>query len=166
MKLPLTISGVETTIEILSPPPRCRFRIGDGPEREADVENPEPGVYSILTKDAGYEARVEETPAGAAAVHVGGYRFEIELRDPRRWYRSRAGNGPQGRQNLSAPMPGKVVRLLVAAGQEVAAGEGLVVVEAMKMQNEIKAARAGRVLSVSATEGAAIAAGEVLITIE
>jgi biotin carboxyl carrier protein len=63
-------------------------------------------------------------------------------------------------------MPGKVVRVLVAAGDTVEAGQGLLVVEAMKMQNEMKASRAGRILSVTVKEGATVAAGEVLATIE
>jgi biotin carboxyl carrier protein len=63
-------------------------------------------------------------------------------------------------------MPGKVVRVLVAPGDQVEAGQGLVVVEAMKMQNEMKAAHAGRVATVPAKEGATVAAGEILATIE
>jgi biotin carboxyl carrier protein len=63
-------------------------------------------------------------------------------------------------------MPGKVVRVLVAPGDEVAAGQGLLVVEAMKMQNELKAVRPGRVETISAREGATVSAGEVLATIE
>jgi biotin carboxyl carrier protein len=62
-------------------------------------------------------------------------------------------------------MPGKVVRVLVAVGDEVAAGQGLLVVEAMKMQNEMKAPRPGKVLSLSAAEGSTVTAGEVLATI-
>ena len=63
-------------------------------------------------------------------------------------------------------MPGKVVRVLVAPGDAVEAGQGLIVVEAMKMQNEMKASRAGRVAAVPAKEGATVAAGDVLATIE
>jgi biotin carboxyl carrier protein len=62
-------------------------------------------------------------------------------------------------------MPGKVVRVLAAAGEEVQAGQGIVVVEAMKMQNEMKADRAGKVLTIPAQEGATVAAGEVLATV-
>ena len=90
----------------------------------------------------------------------------IETRDPRRWSRKSAGLGREGVQTVASPMPGKVVRVLIAPGDEVAAGQGLVVVEAMKMQNEMKAVRSGKVRSVAATEGATVAAGEVLATIE
>ena len=67
---------------------------------------------------------------------------------------------------MTAPMPGKIVRLLVAEGQTVEAGQGLLVVEAMKMQNEMKAPKAGHVVSLTAREGATVAAGEVLAAIE
>jgi biotin carboxyl carrier protein len=63
-------------------------------------------------------------------------------------------------------MPGRVISLLVDPGQEVAAGEGLIVVEAMKMQNEMKAPRAGRVVAVKTVAGATVSAGDVLLVIE
>ena len=165
MKLSLTINGAETSIDILAPAPQCRFRIADKPARDASIAAPEPCVYSILMDGRSYEARVEETPSGLVVV-LDGYRFEIEVRDPRRWTRQSGATGAHGIQHLSAPMPGKVVRVLVAAGETVEAGQGLVVVEAMKMQNEIKAPRAGRILSVPASEGATVIAGEVLATID
>ena len=165
MKLLLTIDGVEDRIDILSPAPACRFQLGDSAERSADVANPEPGVYSILLDGRGYEAYVEETPAGLA-VSIDGFRFEIEARDPRRWSRRSAGRGVEGVQTIASPMPGKVVRVLVAPGDAVEAGQGIVVVEAMKMQNEMKAPRSGKVRSVAAQAGALVAAGEVLATVE
>ena len=151
-------------MEILAPAPKCRFRLGNSPDLYADVEVPEPGVYSVLMDGRSYEARVEET-ATALVVVVEGRRFEIEARDPRRFARKGAGGGADGVQAVAAPMPGKVVRVLAAVGDEVAAGQGLLVVEAMKMQNEMKAPRAGTVLSLAAAVGATVAAGEVLATI-
>ena len=166
MKLSLVMNGGEDHIEILAAPPDCRFRLGAGPERVAQVEAPEPGVWSVLLDGRVFDARVEEHPGGALVVVIDGYRFEVEIRDPRRWSRTSAGRGAEGIQSLAAPMPGKVVRVLVSPGDSVESGQGLVVVEAMKMQNEMKAARAGRVLTVPAKEGATVAAGEVLATIE
>jgi biotin carboxyl carrier protein len=150
MKVALTINGVDREVEL------------DG---KADIAMPEPGVYSVLMDGRSYEARVEET-LSALVVVIEGYRFEIEVHDPRRWTRQSGAAGAHGVQHLSAPMPGKVVRVLVAAGDTVEAGQGLVVVEAMKMQNEIKASRAGRVLKVPVKEGATVAAGEDLVTME
>jgi biotin carboxyl carrier protein len=165
MNLALTIGGgAEEQIEILSPGPLCRFRFEDGAERTAHVEAPEPGVYSMLLDGRVYEARVEEI-AGVLVVMVDGHRFEIEVRDPRRFRRQAGSGGGAGVYTVIAPMPGKVVRVLAGVGDTAEAGQGLLVVEAMKMQNEIKASRAGKVLSLLAKEGATVAAGDVLATI-
>jgi biotin carboxyl carrier protein len=165
MKLGFAVNGAEDSIEILALAPSCRFQIG-GHVREAQVEAPEPGVYSVLLDGRSYEVRVEDGLAGGVVVVIDGYRFEVEVRDPRRWSRKSADSGEAGMQRITAPMPGKVVRVLVSHGDEVEAGQGLVVVEAMKMQNELKARRAGKVIAVAAKEGATVAAGEVLVTIE
>ena len=165
MKLDVTINGAQDRIEILAPAPACRFQLGEASARSAHVEAPEPGVYSVLMDGRSYDARVEEA-AGGLVVVIGGYRFEIEVRDPRRWSRKSGGRGGEGVETVLAPMPGKVVRVLVAPGDAVAPGQGIVVVEAMKMQNEMQASRAGRVVTVPAKEGATVAAGEVLATIE
>jgi biotin carboxyl carrier protein len=156
MKLDLTIDGREESIEILG----GRFRIGAGQEREASVEKPQPGVYSVLLNGRSFQARVEE-----GVVTVNGFRFEIEVRDPRRWNRQARGGAHSGAQNIKASMPGKVVRVLVAVGDEVEAGQGIVVVEAMKMQNEMKTPRAGKVIGIAANVGSTVTAGEVLATI-
>jgi biotin carboxyl carrier protein len=165
MKLALTIDGRADTIEILAGAPECRFQLGGAGLRDANVENPEPGVYSVLLGGRSYDAFVEDTPAGLV-VTIEGHRFEVEVRDPRRWSRRSAGGGAGTVQSILSPMPGKVVRVLAGVGDEVAAGQGIVVVEAMKMQNELKSNRAGRVLSVAAKEGATVSAGELLATIE
>ncbi|HEY1493416.1 MAG TPA: hypothetical protein VGF49_02690, partial [Candidatus Solibacter sp.] len=115
MKLTLTINGREEQIEILAPEPACRFQLGDGVEREANVESPQRGVFSVLMDGFSYDAYVEETPAGLVVVVIDGYRFEIEARDPRRWSRLSARRGADAVQSILSPMPGKVVRVLVTA---------------------------------------------------
>jgi biotin carboxyl carrier protein len=165
MKLQVNINGIDETIEILAPAPDCRFRLGQDAERGAEVQVPEPGVYSVLMGGRSYDARVEEHPSGLV-VALEGYRFEVAVRDPRRLSRGAARRGEQTIESIAAPMPGKVVRVLVSPGDPVETGQGLVVVEAMKMQNEMKSPRAGRVLSVAAREGATVTAGEVLATVE
>ncbi len=135
MKLDLIVDGRETRIEISA----GHFRIRGDPERAAGIEMPQPGVYSVLLEGRAYQAYVEE-----GAVTVNGFRFDVEARDPRRWSRRARGRAGASVQNLKAPMPGKLVRVLVAVGDAVEAGQGIVVVEAMKMQNELKAPRAGR----------------------
>lgn len=134
----------------------------------AQIATVEPGVYSVLMDGRSYEAHVEQSDGGGFvfSVFIDGHRFEAEIRDPRRWSRQTGKRGIEGRLHVTAPMPGKIVRLLVAEGDAVAAGQGLLVIEAMKMQNEMKAPKAGRVASLTAREGATVAAGDVLAAIE
>ena len=115
MKRALTINGIERHIEVLAPAPARRFRFDGMAECVAHVETPEPGVYSILLEGRSYEAFVEETPSGRT-VSIDGHRFEIVIRDPRQWSRKTAGQGGEGAQTIASPMPGKVIRVLVAAG--------------------------------------------------
>ena len=105
--------------------------------------------------------------AGDVDVHING-RFVAAAVRPAGTGRRRAGAGDAagGPQRIVAPMPGKVVRVLVAPGDLVAARQGLVVVEAMKMENELRAARSGRVASVAVTEGQSVDAGAVLAVVE
>jgi biotin carboxyl carrier protein len=162
VKLRLTVNGVEKEVECNAEIENCRFRI-DNTEGTAAVETASPGVYSILIDGVNYDARVERTPDGMV-VAIAGERFDISVHDPRRWSPKSAG-GSEGAATLTSPMPGKVVRVLVATGDAVEAGQGILVVEAMKMQNELKAPRAGHVISLTAREGSTVVAGESLATI-
>jgi biotin carboxyl carrier protein len=112
-----------------------------------------------------YEARVEHAPDMMLVV-VEGHRYEVRVTDPRRWTRTGAVGAGSGRQHLTTPMPGRVVRILVGPGDEIVAGQGLLVVEAMKMQNEMKASRAGKVISIPVGVGSTVSAGETLVVIE
>jgi len=106
---------------------------------------------------------------GSYTLWLDGYRFEVEALDERtRTIRDLAGTkaGPSGPAPLVAPMPGLVVRVNVQAGDQVQAGQGLVVMEAMKMENELRAAAAGRVRAVLATPGTAVEKGTLLIELE
>jgi biotin carboxyl carrier protein len=106
------------------------------------------------------------TSLGGGEVSVNGRVFRVEVFDPRSMRGRKAAGVTEGRQAVAAPMPGRVIRVLVEAGQEVEAGQGLIVVEAMKMQNEMKSPKAGRVIEVKAIDGATVAAGDVLVVIE
>jgi biotin carboxyl carrier protein len=90
----------------------------------------------------------------------------MEAFDPRDLRASGHGGGTHGRQEIAAPMPGKVVRVLVKVGDAVEEGQGVVVVEAMKMQNEMKSPKAGTVAEVRTRADATVSAGEVLIVVE
>jgi len=159
----IMVNGAE--IDLRRSGSECRFRIDGGSERMADVCHAEPGVYSVLMEGRSYEARVEAA-GGRTVVVIDGHRFELDVRDPRRLARRSVSAGAAGRQTITAPMPGKVVRLLAAAGDMVEAGQGILVVEAMKMQNELRAPKAGRVAALHARQDATVSAGEVLAIIE
>ncbi|HWF11662.1 MAG TPA: biotin/lipoyl-containing protein [Bryobacteraceae bacterium] len=128
---------------------------------DADVVEVEPGVYSILANGASFEARV-----GANEVTIAGQTLTFEIDDPRRWKGAKQAAGSHGRMSLTAAMPGKIVRMLVAVGDEVVAGQGIMVVEAMKMQNELKTPRDGRVTAIEVSENESVNAGAMLAVIE
>ena len=137
----------------------------DGETLLADGEEITPGVYSILIEGRSYEAQVTRRagdPEGDSSpyvVTVGLRHYLVEIRDPRRWRRDGAGVRERGPQEIVAPMPGKIVKVLVSENQEVVRGQGLLVIEAMKMQNEIRAPRAGRVERIYAREEMGVEAG-------
>jgi len=139
----------------------------DGQPVAADVIEISPGVYSILLDDRSHEVRVMTAPDGSLKVQSGLYEFAAKVVDPRSWRGRRHGVlEAEGRQQILAPMPGKVVRLLVKVGDKVEAGQGLLVVEAMKMQNEIRSPKSGVVERLQAKEGQAVNAGDVLAWVE
>ncbi len=121
----------------------------------------EPGVFSVLTDGVVTEARVD-----GSTVTIHGIRYLVETADPRKYVPRGSGSLGQGRDNIKAPMPGKVVRVLVKVGDDVEAGQGIAVVEAMKMQNELKTPHAGRVASIHVKENDAVNAGTVIAVIE
>lgn len=124
-------------------------------------EQVEPGVYSVLRDGTVWEARRDGN-----TVTVNGQAYVVEIADPRRWSGRSGGAQGQGRVAVKAPMPGKIVRVLVAEGDEVEAGAGVVVMEAMKMQNELKTSRTGRVVSVSVQQHDTVESGAVLVVVE
>lgn len=128
---------------------------------DLDIIEVEPGVYSVIAGEKSCEVRVTGNQ-----VSIGGHRITIETDDPRQWKRRGHAGGEQGRVSITAAMPGKVIRVLVAVGDEVTAGQGIIVVEAMKMQNELKAPRAGRVTAIDVKAGDSVIAGALLATIE
>ena len=110
---------------------------------------------------------VADGATGQLTVHVGGTPVVVSVNGRRRWGRKdESGGGGAGPQRVTAPMPGKIVRVLVAAGDSVAARQPLVVVEAMKMENELRAGRAGTIADLHAREGASVEAGALLLVIQ
>lgn len=119
------------------------------------------GVYSVLFAGRSYEVRVLE-----GEVLVNGLAMPYEVEDPREWKGSSAGGAAKGAATLKAPMPGKIIKVLAAVGDEVEAGRGILLMEAMKMQNELKSTKAGRVKSVAVVAGDSVSAGTVLAVVE
>ena len=140
----------------------CRL---DGREVDVDAVLARPNVLSLRIGDKAYEVKCERV-AGETHIWVGSRRFAAEVRDPRS-LRSRLRTADeQGPKKLTAPMPGKVVRVLLTQGTEVEAGTGIVVVEAMKMQNEVKSPKKGKIQKILVSEGAAVNSGDVLAIVE
>src|SRR5262249_16379430 len=98
--------------------------------------------------------------------HVNGRTFDVATFDPRDMQSRKGGESRTGRLEISSPMPGKIVRILVKPGDQVEEGHGLVVIEAMKMQNELKSPKAGRVGEVRGQAESAVAAGQVVAVVE
>lgn len=164
MRYEAEIDGRQMSIELDERDGRIRAKIG---ERDYDLEimRPEKGVYLILAGDQVYEARVWNEQAGELRAQLRDRIFKANIID-RKHRRATADPNREGRQNLVAPMPGKVVRVLLQSGDEVSAGQGVIVIEAMKMQNEIKSPKDGRVIEVRVTEGATVTANQVIAVVE
>jgi len=140
----------------------CRL---DGRVVEVDAVLARPDVLSLRIGNLAFEIKCERV-AGDLHLWVGSRRFAAAVRDPRS-LRGRARTVDEhGPKKLTAPMPGRVVRVLVAEQAEVEAGQGIVVVEAMKMQNEIKSPKKGIVKKIGAMAGTAVNAGDVLAIVE
>ncbi len=139
----------------------------DGEHFALDVAMTARDVLSIIHNGRNYEAKREYSLLGETHIIVGSERFLAEVRDPRSLRSRRAAAGHEaGPAKILAPMPGKIVRVIAAEGDEVEAGQGLVVVEAMKMQNEIKATKKGKVAKIAVKEGSAVNAGDLLVIVE
>lgn len=164
MKLEIALNGKTHRVELAKTGERVRCSI-DGSPLEADAVEIASGVYSILIDGESYEARIE--PDGRSLrVTVANREWQVDVRDRREWRRNRSGAAEtEGRQQVLAPMPGKIVRVLASAGDAVEAKQGLFVVEAMKMQNEIRSPKSGNVERLLVTEGQTVNAGELLAII-
>ena len=127
------------------------------------------GLFSLIVQGRSFEVDVVEEGEGVLAIWVEGEPHRVEFQEEGR-RRPKAsgttGQGKGGRQTIVAPMPGKVIKLLVSPDQEVSAGQGVIVVEAMKMENELKASGPGIVKEIKVREGAGVAGGDVLVVIE
>src|SRR5688572_26831682 len=137
MMYEINIAGRRHQVEVTRSSPGMQIKL-DGEVVHADVLHTEPDVLSLLVDGRSYEVRRDAALEGAMHIEFDGQRHLAEIRDPRS-LRSRRARGDliEGPQKLKASMPGKVIRILAPEGTQVEAGQGILVVEAMKMQNEV-----------------------------
>jgi acetyl/propionyl-CoA carboxylase alpha subunit len=134
----------------------------DGRAVVADVRMLQPGVLSLLIDGRQYRCVLD-----GDGVVINGRRFGFEVTDPRSLQGRRGvGAGTDGPRPVKAPMPGRTVRVLVEVGDEVEEGQALLVIEAMKMQNELKSPKTGRVVKIAVGVGDAVGSGDVLVVVE
>jgi biotin carboxyl carrier protein len=162
VKYEIVIDGKPADLSVAGESFEYQREGGTAIERQYSALKAGDGTWSILIDRRSYAVVI----LSAGEISVNGRVFHVGVFDPRELRGRRSAADSSGPQSVTAPMPGRVIRVLVQPGQEVAAGEGLIVVEAMKMQNEMKAPRAGRVAAIKTVTGATVSAGDVLLVIE
>lgn len=166
MKYDVRIGGKTRVVELARNSEKWRISL-DGSPLDVDAVEVAPNTFSILFEGESFEVRVAPLPDGSLTLHTGMAEFTAEVEDPRAWRGRRHGSfEAEGRQQISAPMPGKIVRVLVNTGDAVEVGQGILVVEAMKMQNEIRSPKGGRVEKLFVSEGQAVNAGDILAWVD
>lgn len=138
----------------------------DSAAAEIDLVELRPGVYSALLDGRSVEIFLEPQGGGLYRAIIDGQAHAIELRDPRSYLAAGGAGADGGPLTIKAQMPGKVVEVLAAPGDEVEAEHGILVVEAMKMQNEIRAPRSGRIVSINVAPGDSVETGRALAVLE
>jgi biotin carboxyl carrier protein len=164
MKFEAELAGETIPIEITGDEGRYRVAIRDAVS-EVDARQAAEGIWSLLIGGASYVVDVSDRD-GVSIVEVDGERYEIRVEEETRYIiRTRGGKAATGGQVLKAPMPGKVVHIEVEVGRAVTPGDGLVILEAMKMANEFRASVAGTVKEIRVQVGQAVNPGDVLLVI-
>jgi acetyl/propionyl-CoA carboxylase alpha subunit len=162
MRLEATVDGRTIQVEVRREDGRYALTL-DGTPLTVDLAETGDHFLSLIVNGCSYDAVLEKRPDG----------YRVHLRDGEVTVALAEGTGDgarparraRGPERLTAPMPGRVVRVLAEEGREVGRGEGLVVIEAMKMENELKAPREGRVREIAVREGQAVEAGALLVVV-
>lgn len=168
MKLVAELDDEKHAVEIKRDGSKITADVG-GRIYELEASEPEPNVRLFKHKNKIYQIFVSpnERPGEPFAVSVGNHNYEIKLYDPKRLRDSDgAGEHADGASEIKTAMPGKLVRILIEIGAEIKKGDGVLIVEAMKMQNEMKSPKDGIVKEIRFKEGATVNAGDVLAVIE
>jgi biotin carboxyl carrier protein len=165
VKFRAELAGETVPIEVTGETGRYRVVVGDAAS-DVDARQVAEGIWSVLIGGASHIVDVSEED-GVSLVEVDGESYAIRVEEETRYIiRTRGGKVGAGGQVLKAPMPGKVVLVEVEVGQVVAAGDGLIVLEAMKMENEFRASAPGTVVEIRVGVGQAVNLGDVLVVIE
>ena len=164
MKLRGVIDGREQEIE-LEPTEGGYMVTVDGKTHEVDCANLEASFYSLIIAGKSYEISVRESGPDEYAVRHGGYLRTVHVVDPMAAIAG-AHLVQTGTITVKAVMPGRVVKVLVEEGDEVDEAQGLIVLEAMKMENEVSAPRRGKVQSLFVQSGQTLEAGDKIAVIE
>jgi biotin carboxyl carrier protein len=155
--------GAQKTFKVESSAGAWRI---DGEAVSVNSETALRGALSLLIGQKSYDVR-RTVVGGETVIDIEGERFTVEVRDPRSLKARRgAGAGTAGPKKITAPMPGKVVRIVAQAGTDVESGDGVLVIEAMKMQNELKSPKAGKVAKITVKEGDTVNPGDTLAVVE
>ena len=161
----VTINGKVFSIELTRSNGGWRCKAGNR-EVSLNVTALSPDAISLIYDGQAYEAR-RDFLVSTARIWVNGDFYSAEVGDPRSFRGRRKTAGQEaGPRKLFAPMPGKVVRVLLADESEVEAGQGIMVIEAMKMQNEVKSPKKGRIQKIAAQAGTSVNAGDLLAIVE
>jgi biotin carboxyl carrier protein len=166
MKLEMEIGGQTRQVEVEPAGIDGKWMIRiDGEEVEADAHLVRPGVLSLLIGGKSHRIVLDDSLSDPA-LHLDAQRIAWEAGDPRSLKQRRRHARADGPVTLKASMPGRVVRVLAERGDSVAAHQAILVIEAMKMQNEVKSPKEGRVADLRVAPGDTVASGEVLAVIE
>jgi biotin carboxyl carrier protein len=164
MLLDATVDGRAVRVEVRGERGRYTVLL-DGVTMAVDARPLGGSLMSLILDGQSHVAGVERGPGGYT-VHLREDTLDVELADAARGAAATPRKAAGGPLRITAPMPGRLIRVLVEPGQEVRAGQGLVVVEAMKMENELRAPRPGRVAEVHARERQAVETGALLVVLD
>jgi biotin carboxyl carrier protein len=165
VKFRAELAGETVPIEVTGDGGRYRVVVGDAGSH-VEARQVAEGIWSVLIAGASHIVDVSEED-GVSLVEVDGESYSIRVEEETRYIiRTRGGKAGASGQVLKAPMPGKVVLVEVEVGQAVAAGDGLIVLEAMKMENEFRASAPGTVVEIRVEAGQAVNLGDILVVIE
>ena len=162
----MTMAGNEHRVEVTELEADLYRVVVDGVEQVVDAQKSERTAYSLLVDGQSYEANINELADGLD-ITIEGDSYNVGVVDERRRSLSRqAAVAASGTQVIAAQMPGKVVAILVEPGQAVEVGQWLLVLEAMKMENELKSPIAGHVKEITVAVGNTVESGQRLAVVE